>query len=156
MILVFRTQTYFHGELVDYGFGIKEGASLKEVNHLEQKIGHDLPLDYKEFLLHTNGLSFKHFDAEVFSLEEVLSTRSIFTYPGSMLVIASSMSSQLQIILNLEDSLDSIYAIDPIADESFTCIGNTFTEFLNHFIMCYGADYWNWSQNRTKKIPKEI
>lgn len=33
-----RAQTYFQGTLVDYGFGIKEGASLKEVNHLEQKL----------------------------------------------------------------------------------------------------------------------
>ncbi|MCG3089296.1 SMI1/KNR4 family protein [Sporosarcina cyprini] len=150
-----RTQTYYHGELVDYGFGMREGASLKEVNCLEQKIGYDLPSDYKEFLLHTNGLSFKHYDAEIFSVEDVLSTRSIFTYPDSMLAIASSMSSQLHIMIHLKDPL-SMYAIDPIADESFTCIGNNFTEFLNRFVMCYGADYWNWSRSLTKKIPKEL
>ncbi|MBD2868881.1 SMI1/KNR4 family protein [Paenibacillus arenilitoris] len=147
---------YFHGAMVDYGFGFKVAAQQEDITFLEKAIGYAIPEDYKKFLTFTNGLSFNHYDANIYSIEEVLSFKNTFDYPNYMLVVATSMSSQIQIALNLQRDFDSVYVIDPIADDHFYSIGSNFTEFFNRFIVSYGSDYWNWGYKNTLKIPKSV
>ncbi|MCE4051399.1 MULTISPECIES: SMI1/KNR4 family protein [Bacillaceae] len=151
-----NTEIYYYGSKVEYGFNFKKGATDKEISYLENKIGYKLPNDYKEFLQYTNGLKFRHYDAKISDIEDMLESYEIFDYPDYMVVIGTSLSSQLQIAINLLTNEDDnrIYVVDPIADDYFVSINSNFTEFLNRFLSSYGSDYWNWGIDSTNKILK--
>lgn len=148
-------EIYYHGMMVDYGFNLNKGATDREISYLENKISYKIPSDYKNFLEYTNGLGFHHFDAEILNINEILSCYETFDYPDYMLVIATCMSSQFHIAINLLSSEENkIYVVDPIGDEFLMSLECNFTEFFNRFITSYGSDFWNWGLNSSDKILK--
>jgi len=104
---------------------------------LEKTIDYRLPKEYKNFLQFTNDLEFQHHVAEILLIliNEILSYYDIFDYPDNMLVIATCMSAQLHIAINLHlNDNYPIYVIYPISDNFFMDIGCNFTEFLINFL----------------------
>jgi len=151
-----NTEIYYYGLKVEYGFNLNKGATDKEISYLENKTGYEIPRDYKEFLQYTNGLEFHHNDANISDIDGILESYEIFDYPEHIIVIATSLGSQLQIAINLLSTEDDnkIYVVDPIADDYFVSIKSNFTEFLNRFLSSNGSDYWNWGLDTSDKILK--
>jgi len=151
-----NTEIYYYGSKVKYGFNLNKGATDKELRNFETKIGYKIPSDYKEFLQYTNGLEFQNDDAKILDIKEILECYEIFDYPKHMIIIATSLSSQLHIAINLlsSENDNNIYVVDPIADDYFISIKSDFTEFLNRFLSCYGSDYWNWGLDTSDKVLK--
>ena len=152
-----NSKIYHHGLESDYSFTLNDGCTLNEVDKLESDIKYNLPNDYRQFMLATNGLTLCSIttSSRIFGIEEIYEVKETFNiYSKNMLAISSCCDGQIHIMIDLESSINKNIYIHEIMDGDYLySIGCGFVEFLNRFILTYGSAFWEWGVKASDKIP---
>lgn len=139
---------YYNGTIIDYTFSFKDGCTFNDLNDFERNIGYSLPEDYKQFLSYTNGLNLSnHAISRLLDLDSMYECRKIFGdfYHNSALVVGEFYDGDIHVIINLEaGSNKCIHVCEPCLGNKLRTLNCSFTEFLNRFIITYGATFWEW------------
>jgi len=135
---------YFSAMVDEYRFILKDGCDTSLIESLEKVLGAVLPVDYKQFLMLTDGLEFPwHVGSRIFDIAEVNLSRQIFdAYPKGFFVVGSCFDTTYHIMLNLKS--DSCVYAYRLGDAYLCHLNISFTEFLNRFIMTCGSPFWTW------------
>jgi len=140
------------GFVTDATFTFNEPLTDKEINQFMQKLGYELPDDYRAFLKICNGCSlFDHpvygGESYLYKLEDILS----LTYEDpSEGYLKLGYFYQDNIVIDLKkykDGQSNYLLVKGHIDHFYEAreINMNFELWFDRFIMCQGSKFWNWS-----------
>ena len=143
---------YSYGSVLNQKFILYAPCTDKEIRKLKKAFHYRIPADYLSFLQLTNGLQLTQ-DARLINADEIIDCQKAFPYPDNIMVIGQCFCADIEILINLKQSNSNcVFITESIGSEYAYGSHLSFIDFLNIFVSCYGAAFWDWSIDYDNKI----
>jgi len=126
-----------------------EAATETEINTFENENNIRFPLDFKEFLLITNGMYFlESAELRILGLKDIKMFLDTGIYKKGVYVIASNRGEDIAINMAEIGTSKYLYAYTACSDNEFKPLFTDFKTFLDRIISVNTRVYWDWFEYR--------
>lgn len=147
-----------NGYYAKVGFHWNKPATIEEINAYEEQNGIRLPMEYKDFLLISNGavlfkdINYGQWGCNILPYQDTINVTNQLRIDGfeikkQWLVFSTWLGDMDHLFFDLENINTNKYIIDVELDsiEEWEYINGSFETWLDRLIVSQGCKYWKWN-----------